>query len=476
VVALQHHVEMEELEHKAIKVEKQFKPRRKPKYGSSSSGSSWKSDRKDHKSASKLEDDVKVEESESADKGKTDKSSSRARDVKCFKCRGLGHITSGCPNKRVMIVKGNGDIESKSSNDDMPPLEDVSDEEPARGKLIAVVKKDLGERVNEETGAQRGNTFRTRCLEDDQACSMMIDSGSSTNTVSTLLVEKLHQPTVKHPRPYKLQWFNERGVVRVTKQVLVTFSIGSYTDGIPCGVAPTHAGHILLGRPRRFDRRVTYDGFKSCYSFVLHKQLVDLAPIKACEAHGDQVKILSDLRERGKHTSAQCKNLSDTLVSNVRSVLFARSLVTNESALSVPGKNFSLLQHSKDKKITRLDKRHVRQVCKRRQGLPFESGRWVGKHKASLPRQRRSKLQSRAYDSLQEFKIRGNTDSRTNPSKEGGNDVRIRWSKTRSGVKVKRRNQCETLEAEPPALMKKIAALKESRPYSAGCGFQRRRR
>ena len=239
-----------------------------------------------------------------------------------------------------MIVKDNGDIESESSNDDMPPLEDVGDEEPARGKLIAAVKKDLGEQVNEETGAQRENISHARCLAKDQACGMMIDNGSSTNIVSTLLVEKLHQPTVKHPRPYKLQWFNERGEVRVTKRVLVTFSIGSYTDEILRDVAPMHAGHILLGLPWRFDRRVTYDGFKNCYSSVLHEQLVDLAPIKPCEAHEDQLKILSDLSERGKHTSARCKDLSDTRVTNVRSVLFARSVVTNESALSAPGKNF----------------------------------------------------------------------------------------------------------------------------------------
>ena len=67
VVDLRHHVEMEELLHRAIKVEKQLKSRRESKYGSSS-GSSWKSDWKDHRSASKLEDGVKVKESESADK------------------------------------------------------------------------------------------------------------------------------------------------------------------------------------------------------------------------------------------------------------------------------------------------------------------------------------------------------------------------------------------------------------------------
>ena len=122
-------------------------------------------------------------------------------------------------------------------------------------------------------------------------------------------------------------------------------------------------------------------------------------------------------------------------------------------------RTFSLLRDSKDKKITRFDKRQVQQVCKRRQGFPFESSHWVDKHKAGLPQQGRSKLQSRGDDSFQEFKIRGNTDSRTNPSKEGGNDVKIRWNKTRFVVRVKRRNRCETLEAEPPALRKRSPAV-----------------
>ena len=49
-----------------------------------------------------------------------------------------------------------------------------------------------------------------------------------------------------HPRPYKLQWFNDGGEVGVTKQVLVSFRIGKYKDEVLCDVAPMKAGHILL--------------------------------------------------------------------------------------------------------------------------------------------------------------------------------------------------------------------------------------
>jgi hypothetical protein len=59
---------------------------------------------------------------------------------------------------------------------------------------------------------------------------------------STILVEKLNLPTLKHSRPYKLQWLNDCGEVRVDRQVLVTFSIGKYLDEVFCDVVPMHAG------------------------------------------------------------------------------------------------------------------------------------------------------------------------------------------------------------------------------------------
>ena len=78
---------------------------------------------------------------------------------------------------------------------------------------------------------------------------MIIDVGSCTNVAGTNLVEKLNLPTLKHPRPYKLQWLNDCGEIKVNKQVLIYFSIGKYKGKVLCDVAPKHTGHILLGRP-----------------------------------------------------------------------------------------------------------------------------------------------------------------------------------------------------------------------------------
>jgi len=82
---------------------------------------------------------------------------------------------------------------------------------------------------------------------------MIIDGGSYTNVTSTTLDEKMNLPTLKHPKPYKLQWLNECGEIWVEKQVLVLFSIGKYSDEVLCDVVPMHVRHLLFERPWECD-------------------------------------------------------------------------------------------------------------------------------------------------------------------------------------------------------------------------------
>ena len=235
VVDLQHYVDIEELLHKAIKVEKQLKSRGTSRY---KSVSNWKN----HESSPKDKEEVKSKEPDSSSRGNTDtKTSSRSRDIQCFRCKGFGHIASQCPNQRAMIVLYNGDVESVSSGDDadMPALEDCCDvdvEGPVSGEfLVARRTLNVQPKVDDEE-VQREHIFHTRCHVNDKVCSMIIDNGSCANVASTLLVEKLNLKTVKHEKPYKLQWLNECGEIKVTKQVLVTFSIGNYHDEVLCDV------------------------------------------------------------------------------------------------------------------------------------------------------------------------------------------------------------------------------------------------
>ncbi|XP_028764585.1 uncharacterized protein LOC114722675, partial [Neltuma alba] len=265
IVELHHYVELEDMVHMAIKVEKQLKRKGASKFHSGST-SSFKQNWKKGEKAIQKETTRGKEEASSKSKGKSDSQTSRNRDIKCFKCLGTGHIASQCPNKRVMILKNNEVVtESESESDDsMPLLEDASDdgiEYAVEGECL-VVRRALNCQVKEdELNEQRENIFHTRCLINNKVCSLIIDGGSVTNVASTTMVEKLHLPTVRHPRPYKLQWLNECGEIKVDKQVLVSFSIGKYCDEVLCDVVPMHAGHILLGRPWEFDRKEYVDVF-----------------------------------------------------------------------------------------------------------------------------------------------------------------------------------------------------------------------
>ena len=87
----------------------------------------WKKDEKQANTRPKAEQ--KEEESSRRNQGKSDSSTTRNRDIKCFKCQGRGHIASHCPNKRAMVLRDNGEIETDedSHNDSMPSLEDADD-------------------------------------------------------------------------------------------------------------------------------------------------------------------------------------------------------------------------------------------------------------------------------------------------------------------------------------------------------------
>ncbi|KAH9769547.1 hypothetical protein KPL71_012041 [Citrus sinensis] len=173
VVDLQHYVELEDMVHMAMKVERQLK-KKGPIRTNLGSSSSWKSKwSKDEKAISKpkIEPFKDHKEGENQSKGKSDSQHSRNRDIKCFKYLGTCHIASQCPNKRVMILRDDGDVETESKSDDdpMPPLEDANDgvEYPIDGKFM-VVRRALNMQVKEDAEVQRDNIFHTRCHIKDK--------------------------------------------------------------------------------------------------------------------------------------------------------------------------------------------------------------------------------------------------------------------------------------------------------------------
>ncbi|RDY09736.1 hypothetical protein CR513_05862, partial [Mucuna pruriens] len=135
-----------------------------------------------------------------------------------------GHIASQCPNRRVMIVKDDGEIKSESS------LGEVSPSSESRALMMVL-------------------TVKKTCLW-----------GSCVNVASERLVRKLALSTFVYQRLYKFQWLSERRELLVDKQIKVTFTLEGYEDNVVCHVVSIEATHLLLGMPWQFDKRVIHDG------------------------------------------------------------------------------------------------------------------------------------------------------------------------------------------------------------------------
>ncbi|XP_042377669.1 uncharacterized protein LOC121970764, partial [Zingiber officinale] len=260
IVELQHYVELDDLVHQAMKIKQQLKRKGVMKKSSSPNySSSWKDKPKKEGSSSNSKEAASTKKPIPT----TSSSTSKSRDIKCFRCLGKGHIASECPNKKTMVVRDNGSISSEEITSHSSSSRDEENDGAAYaqdGDLL-VVRRLLGSQAKEHEEDQRENIFHTRCLIQGKTCSMIIDGGSCTNVASTRMVTKLNLKTTPHARPYKLQWLSNSVELVVNQQVLINFSIGKYEDQVLCDIVPMEASHILLGRPWQFDRRDFEDVF-----------------------------------------------------------------------------------------------------------------------------------------------------------------------------------------------------------------------
>ena len=256
---------LDEMVHKAIKIEAQLKRncQYKRNYKERPSSSTWVDKEKDLK-----EEHAKPthKENKNYQRPKVSSSNSTLKEsnIKCFKCLGKGHIASQCPNKIAMVMRQDGGITSEESSGSSSEKEDQGEtqstfsEEAEEGDLLMVRR--LLKLNHDLDDTQRENIFHTRCLVNEKICVVIIDSGSCTNVASSIMVEKLGMRTTKHPNPYRLQWLNDGGEIRVTKQALVPFTIGKYKDEVLCDVVSMDACHLLLGRLWQYDKGTTHDG------------------------------------------------------------------------------------------------------------------------------------------------------------------------------------------------------------------------
>jgi hypothetical protein len=109
-----------------------------------------------------------------------------------------------------MMIRDNGDIESKSDKSDcegMPLFKDSDGDElvlPVDESLV--IRRTLQVQVKEdETNQHMENIFHTHCCVQRNICSLIIDSESCVNVCSTTLFSKLNLCIVNHAKPYRLQ-------------------------------------------------------------------------------------------------------------------------------------------------------------------------------------------------------------------------------------------------------------------------------
>ncbi|XP_057248316.1 uncharacterized protein LOC130590268 [Beta vulgaris subsp. vulgaris] len=203
---------------------------------------------------------------------------------RCYRCQGLGHIATECPNKKVISLAEYESLEDVIADQEE---EEESGEEYEEGRVVGpdegeclVVRRNLSSLPIQADQLQREAIFHTRCTIGGKVCSLIIDGGSCTNVASQTLVTKLNLTTNPHPAPYIIQWLNQGKGLHVTSRVLLSFSIGrTYEEELWCDVIPMDACHVLLGRPWMFDRRVNHDGYKNTYSFTKDHKRITLTPL-----------------------------------------------------------------------------------------------------------------------------------------------------------------------------------------------------
>ncbi|XP_073024247.1 uncharacterized protein [Primulina eburnea] len=118
----------------------------------------------------------------------------RSRDIKCFRYQGIGHISSQCSKKRVMIMNSYGEYESESDRDDNGDDDKIHElEDPEEGYEAVVcealvTRHIMSAQVKEEDTNQKENLFHTRCFVNEKVYSHFDDM---TGSIPSIVISSL---------------------------------------------------------------------------------------------------------------------------------------------------------------------------------------------------------------------------------------------------------------------------------------------
>jgi len=212
-----------------------------------------------------------------------------------------------------MLLNEKGEWESESDPEDAGPIcdEEIEDErneiQPEEGEHNCFISlRVLSVTAEKVDNGQRHNLFHTHGLIKDKVCRIIVDNGSCNNIASQELVDRLGLKPRRHPSPYKMQWLNDCGALRVSHTVTVPFSVGKYNDHVECDVVPMQACQLLLGRPWLYDRDVQIFGRTNKLSFVYKGERISLLPLTPEEILKDDIR--KKQRESEHHLRVSHKN------------------------------------------------------------------------------------------------------------------------------------------------------------------------
>jgi hypothetical protein len=137
----------------------------------------------------------------------------------------------------------------------------------------------LSVQVKEAENGQQHNLFQTRAKVEGKVYKVIIYGGSYHNFASKKMVEKLGLKLLQHPHPYHVQWLNDLEDIKIGYKVKVPFRIGEYIDSVECDVVPMIVCHLLLGRPRRYDRSSLHCGHSNQYTIKWKGKEMVLKPM-----------------------------------------------------------------------------------------------------------------------------------------------------------------------------------------------------
>ncbi|KAF7826924.1 gag-pol polyprotein [Senna tora] len=142
--------------------------------------------------------------------------------------------------------------------------------------LAMKVEKQQKQRNLARSSSNSSNNWRSKWSKFDE-------KKKGFNSCSKEKVEGVDKGKGRSTSIQSCKMLNDSGQVKVTKQVVVPFSIGKYLDEVRCDVLPMQAGHLLLGRP--------------WYTFEMNGRKITLAPMTPSEIYQDQLKAKTSSNE-----------------------------------------------------------------------------------------------------------------------------------------------------------------------------------